>query len=1092
MKLTAVLLFIACMQVAARTDGQTVTISVRNAPLKEIFRQIQKQTGMNIMVKESLLEKAEKVTIDVKDMPVNDVLNLCLKNMPLNFTIENGVIVIQQKPVIKDANETTQPPPPIDITGRITNEHGEPLSGASVIIKRTGKGDIADANGNFKLHNVNNEDIIEISFTGYKKQIIKIGDRTNFTLILEVAVDELDRAVVQAYGKTTQRVATGDIAKVTAEEIEKQPVINPLLALQGRVAGLDVTQVNGFASAPIKVELRGRSAINGQFTSDPLYIIDGVPLTVLELSGNSGYTTGSYGFLQSGMGSPANGQSPFFNINPADIESIEVLKDADATAIYGSRGANGVILITTKKGKAGKTQFNLHINEGIEKVTKYWHMMNTSQYLQMRHEAYNNDGIVPDLSNGAYDLLSWDTTRFTDWQKALYGGTGKNIDVQASLSGGDSHTTFRIGGGYTRTTNILTVSGADQRGSMSLSLGHHSTDQRFSIAASTNYSFTQTDMISLPQNAVILPPNAPSIYDSAGNLNYAAWGDAYTSSRSLFSFGALKMPYTSKTNFLNSNLNLNFELVKGLNFSSNFGYNNALAVQQLFTPISSQDPMNSPTGSSQFGNNRNTNWIVEPQINYHRFLSKGNFSFLVGGSIQQTTTNGTQTFGDGYISDDLIRSISNAPSQYSTDRYGEYKYAAVFGRINYNWRNKYILNLNGRRDGSSRFGKGKQFGNFGDVGAAWIFTEESWLKKHLRFMSFGKLQGSYGTTGSDAVGDYGYLTRWSSNGLRLYGVTQPLAPIQHANPNYHWQTNRKLEGSINLGLLKDKIILNVAYYRNRCGDQLVPFPTPRLSGFSSVIANSPALVQNAGWEFTLFTKIIEGKNFSWGVNFNTSINKNKLLAYPNIEQSPYASSLVVGQSLNIIKLFHYIGVDPQTGDYMFADKDKNGQFDLLDLFNNNLSPKFFGGLGMNFNYKNFQLDLFFNIKKQIGANAYFLGGSNAGDQRNYPVEIIGKEWRMPGDQATISRFATQPNNSLSGNSDLGFTDASFIRLSTLSISYNLPASYTKKLKMQGCLLFIHTNDVFIITKYKGLDPETQNFGGMPPARTLVGGIDFNF
>jgi len=1095
MKLMAIIVLAGCLQVSATGFGQTITLSEKNAPLQKVFRDIYNQTGFEFFYNDDLLQQAKRISLDVKDASLQSVLDICFRDQPFDFVIQDKTIIVKDRIKQKSDQIVT---PPGEVKGRVTNEQGEPIENANVIIKRTKRGTITNAKGEFTLKDVRKDDEITISFIGYKNKTFKAANLTNLQLILEVATNELDKVVVQAYGTTSQRFTTGDIGTVTAAEIERQPVMNPLLALQGKIAGLDVTQTNGFVSAPIKIEIRGRSAINSQFTSDPLFVIDGVPLTVLEISGNSNYQYGSYGFLQSGMGSPANGQSPFFNINPADIESIEVLKDADATAIYGSRGANGVILITTKKGKAGKNQFSLHVNEGVNKVTKYWQLMNTPQYLAMRREAYNNDGLAITLANGAYDLLQWDTTRNTDWQKELYGGTGKATDIEGSLSGGDELNTFRIGAGYANSTDILTVSGANQRGSLSLSMGHHSRDQRFDVGVSSSYSFTDVNMISLP-SSVLLPPDAPPVYDSAGNLNFAGWGVANSRTRGLYPFSNLKEPYNSMTSFLNSSLGLNYQPVKGLKLTASLGYNNAQAIQQQLTPIASQDPIYNPTGTAQFGNSRNTNWIFEPQATYDAVLSKGRINVLVGGSIQQTTTDGSQTYGTGYASDQLLQTISDAPNVYASDLYGEYRYAAIFGRINYNWEDKYILDLNARRDGSSRFGPGKQFGNFSSVGAAWIFTEEKIIKDNLHFLSFGKLRGSYGTTGSDGIGDYGYLTRWSASGLLPYNGIQPLVPTQHADPNYQWQVNKKLEGAIDFGFVKDRFHLTVAYYRNRCGNQLISFPTPLFSGFGSVVANSPALVQNDGWEFTASLKVVDSKNFSWTMSFNTAINRNKLVAYPDIAQSPYANSLVVGQSLNIIQKLHYIGVDPQTGLYSFQDKNHDGQIimepgnPLSDSYDYNLSPKFFGGLGMSFSYKRLQLSLFFSGKKQIGNNGYLVSGDYAGSAQNAPTEIIGQEWKRPGDIASFGKYTNNPSNgNLASNSDLSYTDASFIRLSNLAISYSLPSSFIKKMGMRNCSLFIHTNNLFVITKYKGLDPETQSFGSMPPQKVIVAGLSFDF
>jgi TonB-linked SusC/RagA family outer membrane protein len=564
----------------------------------------------------------------------------------------------------------------------------------------------------------------------------------------------------------------------------------------------------------------------------------------------------------------------------------------------------------------------------------------------------------------------------------------------------------------------------------------------------------------------------------------------------------LKQPYTVSTNFLNTNLRLDYEPVTGLKAGVSLGYNNAQADQTLFQPIASYDPASNPFGSSSFGYNSNKNWIVEPQVTYDRLIGRGKLNVLIGGSAQQTNTNGTTVLGTGYTNDALLRTITNAPVKNATDDYGEYRYAAVFGRIGYNYESKYIINLNARRDGSSRFGPDRQFGTFGSIGVAWVFSEENFVKNTLPFLSFGKLRGSYGTTGSDAVGDYQYLTRWSSNNTFLYGGVQPLTPLQHANPDYQWQVNKKLEGGLELGFIKDRIVLNASWYRNRTDNQLIGFPTPAFTGFNSVTANSPALVQNQGWEFTFLAKVIDGSDFKWSVNFNTSFNKNKLVAYPDLAQSPYAGIYKIGFPLNMTWVYHYTGVDPATGQYTFEDVNHDGKITTNsanpgtndDLHPFDLTPKFVGGLGMNFTYRSMQLSLFFVAKKQYARNAYDPGVFFPGGIYNLPVAELNAMWRKPGDIARVARATTQPDQSDLNftYSDGVYTEASFIRLSNVSFSYGLPAAWVKKAGMTGCNLFVHADNLFLITNYKGLDPETQNFGGLPPVRTIVAGLSFNF
>ncbi len=475
---------------------------------------------------------------------------------------------------------------------------------------------------------------------------------------------------------------------------------------------------------------------------------------------------------------------------------------------------------------------------------------------------------------------------------------------------------------------------------------------------------------------------------------------------------------------------------------------------------------------------------------------------LVGGSAQQTVTDGLYVQGSGYTSDALLYSISNAPSKNSSDNHGRYKYAALFGRINYNWQNKYILNLSARRDGSSKFGPDSRYGNFASAGVAWIFSEEKWLRNNLSFISFGKLRASYGTTGSDGIDEYRYLSRWGSNGSFAYDGIPSLAPTIHANPNYRWQVNKKFEAAIDFGFLRDRIIFNIAYYQNRCGNQLIDFPVPNFTGFPTVTANSPALVQNSGVEITANAVLVASKKFRWDINFNTAFYRNKLVAYPNLELSPFASTYVVGQPLNIVRLLHYTGVDPQTGLYTFEDKNKDGKISIDysgltedDRFVYNLVPKFIGGIGTNFSYQRLQVNLYFNIKKQIGVNA-INRGDFPGRTLNQPVSILGKQWTKPGDIATLAKFTTQPFDDTYTNfksfSDAGYTDASFIRLSNLAVSYSLQEKWIKKIGFSSCNVFFNTNNLFVITSYDGVDPETQNFGSLPPFKTLVWGLSFSF
>jgi len=520
------IVFVAMQVQAGKGFAQDkITLRERNAPLTKVLEDLRKITGMYYAIQSENTTATHPVSLAVKDASLTDVLNLAFKDQPVTYQIVGKIIVVRRREAEELKGEAlldSSRVKLIRVQGVVLNESGEPLQGANVTIREKETGTITNAKGEFDLGTISAGSTLVFSFVGYAPEVRKVNDQANLRIFLKVARNDLDKVVIQAYGTTTERLTTGDIATVTAAQIERQPTMNPLEALEGQVPGLVVTQDNGYASAPFMIELRGRSVINSNLPSEPMYIIDGVPLTILETGNAGGYSTGSVGITQNGLTGPAQGQSPFFSINPGDIESMTVLKDADATAIYGSRGANGVIIITTKRGKAGKTKLDMNVYQGESAVVQHFSMMNTEQYLTMRREAFKNDNVTPTTSN-AYDLLTFDTTRYTDFQKAFWGNMGRTTDVQTGLSGGDVQTTFRLAGAYHRQTGILTNTGADQRGSVQFNLTHKSLDQRLSLSFTSMYSYAASNLVYSP-GQVTFAPDAPALFSAPGVINWNGWG----------------------------------------------------------------------------------------------------------------------------------------------------------------------------------------------------------------------------------------------------------------------------------------------------------------------------------------------------------------------------------------------------------------------------------------------------------------------------------------------------------------------------------------------------------------------------------------
>jgi TonB-linked SusC/RagA family outer membrane protein len=1086
MKLTAIFLFVVCLTASADGLTQTITLSLKNIPVKKVFKEISKQTGISIVYSETSLDKLPPVTIQVKNATVQEVMDQCLSGLPFTYSIEGNLIEIKKKPT---PTAVFQPPTavglakvdPIDISGRVTDTDGNPLEGASIKVKGTHITTTTNSNGEFQLIGISENATLEISFVGYQTYTVEVNNKASITASLKIKPESLNEVMInKGYYTTSQKLNTGNVDKITAEEISKQPISNPLQALQGRTAGVYIQQSTGLPGGNFNVRIRGQNSIaNG---NNPLYVIDGVPYTSVAINSSL-------------AGSVLNGTSPLNNFNPGDIESIEILKDADATAIYGSRGTNGVVLITTKRGKSGRTKVGVNFYQGWGKVSRKMDLLNTQQYLTMRREAFNNDGAAPGATD--YDINgTWDTTRYTDWQKLLIGGAANVSNAQLSLSGGNANTQYLFGAGYYRETTVFPGDYADKKVNIHFNLNSISDNHKFNVNFTTNFvnDLNNLSFTDLTSQAISLAPNAPSVNDSMGKLN---WPAGFQNP-----FAALLQKYRGNTDNFISNALLSYKITKGLVLKTSLGYTKIHVKENSAAPKVSFNPSSNPTsGTAFFSDNSFKSWIIEPQAEYQAKLLQGNFTVLIGTSFQQNLSNGTLLYGTGYSSDALLNNIAGASTvQRLSASEVLYRYNAVFGRVNYDWKEKYIVNLTGRRDGSSRFGPANRFANFGSVGLAWIVSSEKWFENLLSAISFLKIRVSYGTVGNDQIGDYQYLNTYSPT-TYSYLNSPGLSITRLFNKDYGWETSKKLETAIDIGFLKDRINLSGAYYRSRSSNQLVGYPLPFTQGFGSIQSNLPATVENKSWEFALNASIIRRKNFSWTSNTNLTIPRNRLLEYPDILKSAYAFTYLIGQPLTIVNAFHYLGIDPSSGVYLFEDVNNNGvNFETADLrFLKKVAQDYYGGFQNNFRYKGFELDFLWQFVKQTGRNyLYYSTTVVPGSLGNQPIYVLDR-WQKPGDVTTVQRFTQKAGTSpylafANGKSkgDITISDASFVRLKNISLSYYLPSALLKKIHVQDIKIYLESQNLFTITDYKGIDPENSGTGSLPPLRMLAAGIRLTF
>lgn len=1076
MKFTAIFLFIAAMQVSAEGFSQKVTFSGKDVPLEQVFTAIKKQTGYVVFYEYTVLEEAKKVTVNVKNVPVEQLLDECFRQQPFTYAIEGKTILVTKKSlaIAPPKNEGVLPRPPIDIKGRIVNEDGEPVV-ASVMVKGTNNGTATNNEGYFELLNVDENAILVITGVSIETVEVKVNGRTTITVTAKTRISQgEDITVSTGYWTTDKKTSLGNITKVTAKEIEKQPVTNPLQALIGRTPGVFIQQASGVPGGGFVLQIRGLNSVRDDGNA-PLYLVDGVPFPATSLS--------------QGLTATVVSSNPLNAISPHDIESIEILKDADATAIYGSRGANGVVLITTKKGKSGKTKVDLNLSTGVSKApVNNMQLLNTQQYLQMRREAFANDNVTPTAVN-APDLLVWDTTRYTDWRKLLVGGTAHTTNARASVSGGNANTQFLFSSNYMKETTVFPGDFAFQRGGSHFNLNHTDNSRKFTVNLSATYTVSQNNLpqADLMTDAYTLPPNAPAVYDNDGKLNWAMYSGANTWDNP---FSYLGRTYEVRTNNLNTNLLLGYRLLPFLNFKTSLGYSNTQNKEYVAIRRSYLSPSSTINTSLGLGQSSVSTWIAEPQLEFQKKAGQGTLTALLGATFNESIMEGQRFEGSNFSSEILVNNIAAASTVRALgNNYTQYRYSAGFARLGYQYKEKYLANLTARRDASSRFGSGNQFGNFGAAGAGWIFSKEKFIEKALPFLSFGKLRVSYGTTGSDQIGDYRYLDTYAPTFWSY--VTGGLAPVRLANPDYGWEVNKKFEAGFEAGFFHDRLMLSASYFRNRSSNQLIGLPLPFMTGFSDVQINLPATVQNTGWELEWQSTNIRNKEFTWTSSFNLTIPNSRLIAFPYLKDLPsFVSRFVVGEPITTSQRYTYMGVDPATGNYLFVDYNDDNALTLLDDRKSlvNLGPRLFGGLSNTFSYKGIQLSFLFQFVKREYPGVEF-GYGMPGTRSNQPVAVLNR-WQKPGDIAEYRRFSRGSGTNYSNwlGSDAVVTDVSYIRLRNVALSWDIPQAWINKVKLQSSRLYLQCQNLLTFTGNKGPDPESFSISSVPPLRTIVAGI----
>jgi len=934
------------------------------------------------------------------------------------------------------------------VSGTITSaEDGLPVIGATILIKGTSSGTATDIDGNYTLQVPGDDAILVISYTGLKTQEVTVGDRTEINVEMESSVSILDEVVVTGYGSQGRRVLTSSVSSVGAEEIENLPTPNVDQMLQGRAAGVQINSNSGTPGGSIFVRVRGTTSITAG--SDPLYIVDGIPIvsSPLEAEGTGGQRT-----------------SPISDINPADIESIEVLKDAAATAIYGARAANGVVIITTKRGSRSQgATVKLNAYYGVQ---NFWKdpresLVNAEQFEVLANEAARNRGQAEPYPNPG-------TGDDTDWIGFIFQDNAPMYNVDLSVSGGTDRIRYYVSGNQFDQQGIMR-NNAFKRQSGRINLDFDASD-KVTLGTSILYSRTDRTRSDNDNNifgglgaAFFTPPNIPPRQPDGSLTKFSI----FESPIAVAEFQDLTMI----TNRVLASVYGEWDITKGLTFKSQFNVDYNDIQEDAYWPTQMNEGA-AVNGEARSTSTTDDNWIWENILTYQTSLGGEHYiTALAGYSAQQSTFSRTQASGQQFPSNDFRR-IASAAVQTSFSTGSQWGIASLFGRINYNFADKYLVNVNVRRDGSSRFGEENRWGTFPSIGVGWRLSEEAFLA-NSNFINELKLRGSWGITGNqNGIDDFAALGLWI--GDSPYTNTPGTRPQQLANPDLKWEETTQWNVGLDVSVLNERLTMTFDVYEKNTTDLLLEVPLPRTTGFESQFQNIGEIT-NSGWELGIVATPVLSNDFSWDINFNIAHNEAVIdrLAAPINAFTRDPIRLEEGVPMFSFWLHEQLGVDPQTGDVIWRVTEGEEEFNSSrDRFIvGNAQPDLFGGITNTLRYKGFDFMMFWQFSlgnDQLHWNRFFQehgGGRNT----QYHTSQLDR-WQQPGDITDVPRQAGV-NYSGDLRPSRFLEDGSYIRLKNASLGYTFPSSVTSKIGMNNLRLYVTGQNLITITDYTGLDPE---------------------
>lgn len=1109
---------------AMSLNAQTVSKTFKNEPLKTVLKEVENQTGFSVIYKTDEVNVNKRVTVSFNNTSLNDVMSKILDS-GLTWSIEDKMIVISKKSQSRTDGKKKK------VSGIILDNNGEPIIGASILVKGTTLGTITDLDGKYSLDNVPENATLEISYIGYKTQTLKATDKDLANITLHEDTEVLDEVVVVGYGVQKKSDVSTAVSSVKAEALANNPASDFRQALVGKMPGVQVTTPSGDPEGSVSIRVRGISTVNAG--SDPLYIVDGVPM-----------------------------ERGFANLNSNDIESIEVLKDASAAAIYGSRGSNGVVLITTKSGTSDKLTVQYDGYYGIQNVSKKLPMMNAYQYAEFARDGHNNAYLaeVPEASVNdpnsvrpkSYHQIPTDLFPYlegqtgltdTDWQDAIFrtaGTTGHNI----SLSGKTQAINYFISGNYMSKEGII-INSDFKKYSMRMNLDGKYKRLKFGVNFAPSYSTSNSVDASgaggIVQSALMMPPVFP-IYNEDGTYNYQGngyWriGTDYQHNEILnpVAMANLQSNVTDRMSIIGK-VYAELELFKGLTYKISFGGDYYGAhndkYRQSGLPLKGKDYYDSPSNPEGYSSSSfYFNWLIENQLTYTTTINeKHNLSAILVQSAQKETAKSNNVTATDYPND-YIQTISGGTVTKGASEKAQWSIASYLARVQYSFSGKYMLSAAIRADGSSRFGKNNRWGYFPSASAAWRITEESFFKEQsaLSFINDMKLRVSYGVTGNFQIGNYEHLATMSLDNYILGsgqgGLIYGYKPDNIERDDLSWEKNKMVNAGIDLQMFNGLLGVTVDYYNTNTSDMLLNVPVPLLTGYSTSLMNI-GRVNNRGWELAVNSQKHFSNDFGYSINANWAKNKNEvkalgpgnapIISSGSVEHAYYITE--VGQPIGNYYLLVQDGIfkteedlkkyphfdNTQVGDFRFVDVDGDGKLDLDKdrTICGNYMPKFTYGFGGKIWYKGFDFDINFQGvygNKILNLNRRYI--DNMEGNVNGTIIALGR-WQSednPGN-GQINKANRKQTGYNGRTSTWHLEDGSYLRLQNVSLGYTLPNKWTSKFYVDKLRIYVSGQNLVTFTKYSGYNPEVnarpdsaltpgEDYGTYPLARTFMFGIN---